>query len=265
MTLKQVCPIHTFLQLHEPHLQLGPQRLISIGFKPSREKKPEHICWDSRESNHRVMCQVNSDCRRSSGIFVTGVCPWFSSFCFTLLWALNGQNIPTWAKTKPGIGNGASWQAGRQAGRGWLTLVLSPSTSRSPCPFVFCPSLTFPFLFFLPSQGCQFLCSLSSNFSPFPPLLPLAVSVSLLSLFWAMCMCPSVFPSLWKHACVLPVSLPVLLYLAPLLCGFSIGYLNWEPEDSASGPGTILTSCAVTATLFHISGPQVPLSYCRLD
>ena len=27
---------------------------------------------------------------------------------------------------------------------------------------------------------------------------------------------------------------------APFLCDFSVGYLDWEPEDLVSGPGTTI-------------------------
>lgn len=159
----------------------------------------------------------------------------------------------------PSNGNGAT----SQAGRSWLALLTSLLHQQETLSLLFCASLPhFPLYVSPPIHGCLFLCPLSSNLSPFLPL-PHGLSLSLPLLFWDMCMCLSVFPlpMLSMRVCFLSLSLVSFsICLAPLLCGFSVGYVDREPGHLASGPGTTLISCVVTAKLFHISGPQVPQS-----
>lgn len=153
--------------------------------------------------------RAHSDCRGLSGISLSLV----SSLGFHLfaLLCFGPLKYSYLGKDQAGIGKGTS----SQVGRGRSTLQPSPSTSRMPCFFIFCPSFAFLFLCLLPSQGCGVLCPPSSSLSPFLPLPPLAVSVSLLS--WAVCMCLPVFPlsieARLGASCVSPCSLPLSSWL----------------------------------------------------
>lgn len=154
------------------------------------------------------------------------------------------------------IGYAASRQAGRQRPPHCPALSLNQLAFLSLC------LLSLPLLLLSlspPIPRCQFLCSPSSNLSPFLPLSQLAICLPpfpvLGYVHMPVCLSP-LYGSM--HVCFLSLSLlSFSVYLVPLLCVFSLGYLDWEPEDSISSPGTTLTSCMVAATLFHISRPQV--------
>lgn len=74
---------------------------------------------------------------------------------------------------------------------------------------------------------CSVFKSLSHSFSP--------LNVCLcLSLFWGMCVSVRLSPFyISMHECFLFLC----LFYFSVLCGFSIGHQDWEPEDLASGPG----------------------------
>lgn len=198
--------------------------------RPAGKRKPLRPKGGLRQG---WLCQASSGCRYLNGISF----PLESIFGFHVsallcFGPLKGKVFLLGQRPPPEMATG---QGVRQAEAGSLSL---PPLAGVPVSFSSAPPPTFLLLFLLPSHVHLILLSLSLNLSSF---LFFPHCLSVFPCFGVcLCVCLS-FPPLGNmHVCSPSLFLSFSVSLPPLLCGFSVGDLDWAPEDLASGPGTTI-------------------------